>query len=328
MAKSRTSLYQRVKKKCREEGLSAFLDDVKTIIALKAIENVGSPHFVSIYKPKIKIAHVELTNACNLKCKMCYSRKRSKGFMEWNLFQKVIDEFAELEVPDLALHYAGESLLHPDFRDMLKYAMEKHHRFKSIGWFDNGMLFDTEIADLVVELGVDEITFSLEGLGEANDSVRIGSKYAVVAANINYLIQKRGKQSKPSIIIHMTDVGQNKQTIADCADYWVNKVNVVTVSSCLDSNLQASNIKNPAHFKMCHSPFEFMAVLWNGDVVPCCHDLEGKLTLGNVTNVTIKKVWNSSSYRTLRKNCATNTFPESEICYTCNAWKTTSYLIS
>ena len=326
MSAKKLAFHELLKRKYQQGGLSFLLYSLRQKAAKKTFQTLGSKHPSLVdffFRPKY--CFIELTNVCNLRCEMCYSRKRVKGFMEWQLYKKVVDEFATMRVPWVSLHYGGASLLHPNFQEMLEYAMEKH--FKSIGWFDNGMLFSEEIADLTVKLGVDYITFSLEGLGQVNDNIRKGAKYQVIEQNILCLLKKRGKNKKPKINITMTDVGQGHDAIENCVAYWVPKVDYLTVSPCLNARFQVMKPKEyfkgkpTMQNKMCYSPFEYFAVLWNGDVVPCCHDFEGRLFMGNISDSNIRTVWRGYKYRELRKACATNNFPKRSICFTCNAWR-------
>src|SRR5215510_13976900 len=71
---------------------------------------------------------VEPTALCNLKCPHCPNKDLTKqqklGFMSFGLFKKVIDEACNW-VHDVNMHHRGESLLHPQFFDMVNYAGEK-----------------------------------------------------------------------------------------------------------------------------------------------------------------------------------------------------------
>ena len=76
------------------------------------------------------IFNIELTNRCPMKCIMCprtYDMTRAKGFMDYELFKNIVDEYfainvALLKKDDLWLHNFGESLLHPQFDKFIKYA--------------------------------------------------------------------------------------------------------------------------------------------------------------------------------------------------------------
>lgn len=138
----------------------------------------------SIFSPKLKAAYIELTNNCNLNCKMCsYKKLHTKtGYMQRSMFESYVDQLSAMDIDILYLHFGGESLLHPEFESFLKYSINKRNQggIKMVSWVDNGMLFNQKIADLVVDLKVDSVSFSIDGVGEVNDNIRLGSKYAVL----------------------------------------------------------------------------------------------------------------------------------------------------
>jgi sulfatase maturation enzyme AslB (radical SAM superfamily) len=169
-----------------------------------------------VVKPKLSAAYLELTNNCNLNCKMCiYKKLHGKtGNMSRSLYESCVTQLSEMGLDTLYLHFGGESLLHPEFKDFLKFAVQCRDKggIRSIAWIDNGMLFNQNIADLVVDLKVDTISFSLDGVGEVNDRIRLGSIYSVIEKNIKYLIKKRGGTKKPQVYLSMCDFGKIRRT--------------------------------------------------------------------------------------------------------------------
>jgi hypothetical protein len=69
---------------------------------------------------------IEPTSVCNLACVMCPNKdlpKEQKGLMDFDLFRKIVDEAKDF-VFDVHLLHRGESLAHPDFFRMVRYAHE------------------------------------------------------------------------------------------------------------------------------------------------------------------------------------------------------------
>lgn len=56
-----------------------------------------------------------------------------------------------------------------------------------------------------------------------------------------------------------------------------------------------------------------LTILWNGDVVRCFQDFDGKHVLGNIHERTIEQIWNENPYRNLN----TNIF-EKDLCKNCS----------
>ncbi len=67
---------------------------------------------------------IEATSTCGLSCVMCPNKslpREQRGFMDFGLFKKIIDE-AKGFVFDVHLLHRGEPLAHPDFFRMIRYA--------------------------------------------------------------------------------------------------------------------------------------------------------------------------------------------------------------
>lgn len=112
---------------------------------------------------------VEPCVSCNLSCfEACCNHEngihftRSARLLAWETYTKVIDEIGP-ELHRIDFFNYGESFIHPKAIDMIAYAKS---RFPQIYLFTstNGLLLNTEdkLRGLV-ESGIDEITFSVDG---------------------------------------------------------------------------------------------------------------------------------------------------------------------
>jgi radical SAM protein with 4Fe4S-binding SPASM domain len=305
---TKLSLFDRIIRRYRDSG---FISLTKQTI-LKAQTFVRPVKLLSVA--------CELTNVCNLKCPFCFVEKsRKTGFMSWELFKKVVDESANLDIEVLGLNYGGESLCHPEFKRFLEYAIKIRDMgfFKNVGWVDNGTLFNRDIANLVCELNVDNIAFSLEGFSEVNDKERVGCNYEQVKNNILYLLERRGDSTVPAIRINTLNPANN----LDFIKYWVDKVELVSWSTVRNMNNQVidkSFFEQGEGFftpKRCSFPYSYLGVLWDGKINGCCSDGYGKMNLGDANTQTLKQVWNGQAFKDLRANF------DNELCRKCDFWK-------
>jgi MoaA/NifB/PqqE/SkfB family radical SAM enzyme len=288
-----------------------------------------NPLFRKMMHPKLKIAYLEVTNNCNLRCKMCiYSQmKQTTGYMSRVLFENCVNQLSHMDIETLYLHFGGESLVHPDFQDYLRYAIKKRNQggIRKIAWIDNGMLFNQTISDLALDLGVDEIGFSIDGVGEINDKIRIGANYSVIEKNIKYLIKKRGDAKKPKIHLSMCDYGKTEEQKMDVYRNWVQFVDSITlIPSILPDNTwenknDSLKIVEPPAF--CAFPFDTMAISWDGKVTGCCLDYVFKMDLGDANKESLRKIWLGSNYQALRLAALKNVFPDDSLCHKCDFWK-------
>jgi sulfatase maturation enzyme AslB (radical SAM superfamily) len=227
----------------------------------------------SFHHPKITTAYLELTNKCNLRCEMCnWQAGRKTGYISKQLFESCVNQLSEMEVDTLNLHGGGESLVHPDFKDLLKYAIHKrdHGKIGSVGWTTNGMLLNQSIADLAVSLKVDWINFSLDGVGQVNDNIRLGSKYSVIEKNIKYLLEKRGSDKKPTVLLNIVDHGKTDDQKLEFYSEWVHLVDEIELlPSILPDNTWenretiSKNLKMAPSPAFCSYPLETFIVWWD-----------------------------------------------------------------
>jgi MoaA/NifB/PqqE/SkfB family radical SAM enzyme len=288
--------------------------------------------FRDLFHRKPRTAYLELTNKCNLRCEMCtYQASHGEtGEMARSQFESYVNQLSELGLDVLYLHFGGESLLHPQFEDFLKYAIEKRDkgRIGRVGWVDNGMLFNQKIADLVVALKVDVVIFSLDGVGEVNDKIRIGSKYSVIERNIKYLLKKRGTGRKPEVLLNMVDYGKTEEQKLEVYREWTPFVDeIVLIPSILPDNTwqnkndSSSDLKVVSSPPFCHFPFDTIGISWDGKVTGCCEDYTFKMNLGDASKLPIKEIWNGKEFREIREAALTNSFPKGSPCYKCEFWK-------
>jgi len=263
---------------------------------------------------------------------MCsYQSAQGKtGFMSWDFFESCVDQLSEIGVSTLCLHFGGESLVHPEFKKFLSYAIQKRDEggIDSVGWTENGMLFNESIANLVIDLKLDFINFSVDGVGSINDEIRIGSKYSVIEKNIKYLIEKRGNAKKPVVLLNMVDYGKTDEQKLEIFREWYDCVDGIDIiPSILPDNswenkvLVSQNAQTVPPPSFCRFGFDTVIISWEGKVTGCCLDYTFNLDLGNATQKPIKEIWEGSKFRAFRKAVVTSTFPVGSPCYKCDFWK-------
>jgi len=313
-------------------GRGSYANELKHIKLIVQKAFYLNPLLRPFFYPKISALYLELTNNCNLNCKMCtYKKEHEKfGYMSWALFTKYVRQASQLGVKELCLHFGGESLLHPKFEKYLRYAIyyRDNGRIERVSWIDNGMLFNRNIADLVVDLKVDGIGFSIDGIGPVNDKIRLGAKYSVIERNIKYLLKKRGITGNPEVFLSMCSYGKTREQLMDVYREWTPFVDRITLIPSVSSEntidnreifLSDGKLAKPPVF--CSFPFDVMAISWNGEVTGCCLDYSFKMKLGNATENSLKQIWRGPNYHALRKAVLANAFPVESPCYGCEFWK-------
>ncbi|NYF38518.1 SPASM domain-containing protein [Streptosporangium sandarakinum] len=135
---------------------------------------------------------LEVTSACNLRCRMCLVRYRPpvnkiEGAMSPELFRRILDALPGLR--RLTLQGLGEPLLHPHLIPMLTEA--KRHGIEA-GFNTNATLLTARRSAELVGLGVDWVHVSLDGATAGTyEAIREGGRFDAVADNLRGLWQAK-----------------------------------------------------------------------------------------------------------------------------------------
>ncbi|MFO8164221.1 MAG: tungsten cofactor oxidoreductase radical SAM maturase [Desulfatiglandales bacterium] len=112
-------------------------------------------------KNDIKKAYLEITNECNLNCKMCFRRfwDDTLGKMSFKQFQVIFKQLREFpSLKTVFLGGIGEPTIHPDFANIVKIIKEAGYRLE---FGTNGTKL-AKYADSLVKYGVDKIMVSID----------------------------------------------------------------------------------------------------------------------------------------------------------------------
>ena len=259
---------------------------------------------------KITSLIIEPTNTCNLRCTFCFVTEgmtREGGFMEFDLFKKIIDDSPDLE--HLCMHNWGEPLLHKDIFKMIEYAKNKGVNYVVMN--TNGTLLTDKMIDQIVDSKLDIIRFSIDGSAETFKRVR-GVELKKIEQNINKLKNvKEIRRPELKMGVVFTIEEDTEGDVEDYITHWEQIVDHV--------RLQPKLITSP-RTEICPEPFGKdygkLVVLWDGRVIPCCVDYNANLTVGSVQNDTIQNLWKNEKMDLLRKQHLNGQFPDT--CANCN----------
>jgi radical SAM protein with 4Fe4S-binding SPASM domain len=253
---------------------------------------------------------IEPTNTCNLRCTFCYvteGMNRPEGFMDLDLFKKVVDDVPDLE--HLCMHNWGEPLLHKGIFDMFHYA----HRagVEHIVMNTNGTLMTSRVIQRIVDSPLSIIRFSIDGSPETFKRTR-GVELEKIEKNILRLKDEIAwHQSNLQIGVVFTVEEETWEDADDYIGYWERIVDQV--------RLQPKLTRAPRE-DLCPEPFGKdygkLVVLWDGRVIPCCVDYNAQLQLGHASTDSVLELWQGLEIKRLRQQHAEGDFPGT--CADCN----------
>lgn len=273
---------------------------------------------VSAY-PKTVI--VETTNACNLRCKMCHvwgqgaAKKREVGFISKELWGKAFHELSHWdETVNLALHGAGEPVLHKDFPAILASAAAIKNL--SVGFLSNGSLWTEELTRAILDTGVSWIGFSVDGTDPEKYRKYRGTDLKKVEAAIEYLVSSR-RGEKPSVFLNMVALPDlDPQSFLD---RWIGIVDEVKISKYRPvghRDFLTQKIKRIP----CYLLDEMLVLTWDGKAVLCCEDIWADNVVGVFPSQSLLEIWNSRVFNRIRRLHAKGRENEISICTDCDSW--------
>ena len=268
----------------------------------KMMPRISRPHIVE----------VELTNECNLGCVHCHRTllmEREVGFMDVDVFKKVIDEMADYPVAFLRIVGQGEPTLHPHFSEMMAYASGKRIKIEIT---TNGALFELFSFEEIVSWDIDIIGVSVDGVdGASFNKIRKGANYDHLARNIVEFYEYRNRVGLKYPMVCIRNVILPNYTERDIEAFntkWIRFSDQVTFNT-LHTTIQSASERG---YNRCTDIFFYAHLNYDGRVRLCAYNfLYGKNEMiGNVKHSSLSEIWQSRSIRDLRRRHYQRDLPE------------------
>ncbi|MBF0522860.1 MAG: SPASM domain-containing protein [Candidatus Omnitrophica bacterium] len=262
---------------------------------------------------------IEMTNRCNLKCKMCAreTMTRPVGDMPLGLLKKIVDEvkpYAEM----VYLHGDGEPLLHKQIFEAIEYVKKSNLK---VGLSSNATLLDEPIAHRLIDSKLDYLILALDGATkETYEKIRVNGRFEQVVENVErFLALKRAKRSNMYVLIQFIVMEENKKEIKAFADYWKKfKPDIIRFKPYVD----LFGTKSSTQFSLpCFYLWRQTMIDWDGTVFPCCVDTNSSHRLGNVSEASLMSIWNGPALRDLRKKHILGKQNQIDICRNCDMYQ-------
>jgi len=315
----------------------------------------SSQHVIRPGKRDLPLEHVFLpvTQRCNLKCPMCM-RHNPENWDASDAAPEILQSVFEASpfLHSVVTGGTGEVLLYENLQGVIRELRKRMPEDSQVGFNTNGTLMTKHIASRLIDLGVNWLTFSVDGATRPTyERIRIGANFDKVIENIahtveyrntsgakklwlqsNYVIQKENVHEIPAFAGLAGSLGLDSVTFSHLRDFKTGEFSMFGEEVLRPMFEQAAETGKRYGLKMIFPrihPLDeprclFMqaAYLWlSGEVVPCCRMLEGAYpgairTFGNVHEKSLLDIWNSTEYREFRHGVLARAFPDE--CKGCN----------
>ena len=258
-------------------------------------------------KKRFKKIYVEITNSCNLKCSFCPETKRTKEFMNLDKFKHILKEIKEY-TNLIALHVKGEPLLHPNLKEILSVCREEN---MLVNITTNASLLEKNLDIIIKSNAVRQLNLSLHSITKNENcdsynfenyinSVLNASKEILEKTNIiiSYRLWNLENIEKNSENYHILNSLENAFGVENLREIAKKEKFVkLAENAFLNQDLEFVWPSIDGEFVSdsgtCHGLRNQVAILVNGDVVPCCLDGEGCIKLGNIFKESFENIINS-----------------------------------
>lgn len=260
-------------------------------------------------KPKFKKIYIEITNICNLKCSFCPDTKREKGFMSLQNFETILSKIKDY-TNLITLHVKGEPLMHLDLKGILD-ACEKANILVNIT--TNGTLLLENKDILKNSNSLRQLNISLHSLSQNNNMEE--NRYldnifeAVRAIKDKYISYrlwnlKSIKENDDNFyVLKRLEDEYNISNLVELAkqNEFVELENNIFLNQDIEFDWPNINGSVVSERGTCRGLRDQIAILVNGDVVPCCLDQNGDIKLGNIFENSLEEILNSDLSKCIKK---------------------------
>lgn len=279
--------------------------------------------------PLPKALRLQLTAYCNMACTMCpCSHNKDRTVISKEVLSKIVEVCAP-HIKTVGISYLGEPTLHPDFWGIVRFLSEHGHW--EIGLQTNGTTLTEDFCCKLIDSPIESMSVSLDTLDPSRSArYRPGSNHEKIRDGVLRLLALKERRRSDFKVILRVFSDEIKQQ--DCAKFFKDVLfwkergcyaispgrmfnHAGAITEIEDSCLACRH-----HECQCVFPWYYLVVGVNGEIRPCCMDVEGKMTLANIMDVNdLPTFWNGLSMTSFRGKLLSQT-SRSPLCTACN-WR-------
>jgi len=261
---------------------------------------------------------LEVSNVCNFQCFFCVHGQANNngGVMSFKLAQKCINDLLRFsnKIKVLSFFNNGEPLINKKLPEMIQYAKNMQVA-NNIDFTTNASLMNHEMADKLINAGVQRINISIYGLDEEQyfRTTKTRIYFEKFLENLKYLYEIRGICR---IAIKIIDTAFTDETDkVRFFDIFSNFCDTISVEHIVpmyyelnDTTEETLNLYgHKAVVKnLCPVSFYTMSISIDGKVSPCCIDTQYALAFGDANEQSLFDIWNGASFRKFQIEQLTN----------------------
>ncbi len=271
---------------------------------------------------------------CNAGCPNCpYNNSdirdtyKDAMIMPKDIFKRIADECGGYGAY-LRLSGGGEPMLHPQAVELSLYAKDKGCK---LGIISNGSVSNEKKVRPLIENNIDVLEFSVDAGNEQEYSLaRPGLNWDILLKNVKAVRKIRDELNSETKIV-CSIINQEGIDIDRAVALWENIVDKVQVRKFLTWGYNDNNSADdtpylqPADRVPCPWLFERLNIDSRGDVTLCGEDIAFAEKFTNITERSIKDIWNGPEFAEWRHKHLERRGDEIKICSACPDWQYRSW---
>jgi radical SAM protein with 4Fe4S-binding SPASM domain len=305
-----------------------------------------------IYKAPI-IAHLSVTNMCNMKCKYCSVRKihNQSEQLTTASIKKIIDKLVDWGVFQIGLT-GGEPTIRKDIVELVKYTSDKE---VACNLTTNGWDVPESLIDKLIEAGLTQVQLSLDshikeeheryrgkgsyervmktakifkekGLIVGFDTVVTNNNLHQMEAMIDFL-EKQKYDGLTLLKLKQGDLNLEtfKKLVPEYKEYGELIDKICKYKGNIDVTLDCGSVcnlcmtltneeANSLHSAGCPAGHTLIHIDSNGDMYPCAGLSNNKFKFGNIITDDPRKMWENNSMLKEMRNIKNNIIGKCKYC--------------
>ena len=271
------------------------------------------------YETKPKYIQIETTLICNGNCWFCpqQSATRRPLIMEEWVWRKIIDEARGLGITYRPF-LINEPFSDKRMTEIVRYI--KEDPTAQVEFNTNAELLTPAISRELIEIGVDVMRFSVDGIRRETFAQSRQIDYDTVYNNVEYFLEavhRSGREVQTEV--RMIKLPGTEEEQREYRDYWEARHPSAVVFTDLYNYPWTG--QTHAYQLPCIKIIDQMFFYVDGRATLCCWDARERQIVGDVKQEHVLDIWNGETLRRCRQLLDEGRRDEIELCSRCDAYK-------
>ena len=284
---------------------------------------------------------VDPSSSCNLRCLFCptgdtsliQSTKRFQGYMELDVYKKIISDLDQFEgkIKTLRLYKEGDPLVNPNLVEFIEIA-KRSSKIERIDTTTNAIILNKNISKRLINSGIDQINISINGVSsqQYKKLTKVEVNFDRLVDQIAYLHSISGNCE-----IYIKAIRENLSEEEQVLFYKIfSEISDRIFLEGIQPNWPKFNFTYvkpkyiTGHYgqpleerEVCPYIFYIMVINSDGSVSACVQDWPHELIVGDIKSESVKNIWSGEKLKSLQKLHLRGRRCEVDLCSICPVLK-------